>query len=148
MCAIISLCKQGKNMYKKCLLIILSIVFLYADDYYYYSNNKKIFLTPLTQSEMQKRSFSRTEQNIQYFTTQKNTTVGVSDTIIVKFFSRDDYDRVVLKYELQMLKEMYANVYLFKIKKTENIFDTVNEIYQLDSVEYAHPNFIQNVIKR
>ena len=108
-------------MYKKCLLLIFSIVFLHAGDNYYYSNNKKIFLTPLTNSEIGKRVFSRAEQNIQFFTTQKNTTVGVSDTIIVKFSNIDDYERIVLKYKLEMLRRFTRLSWLTALDKKLNI---------------------------
>lgn len=135
-------------MYKKILLISVSALLLYGEDSFYYSNNKKVSLTPLNEQEYLQKASSRVQENITYYKTAQNNLLGVNDTIIVKFSDLTEYEMIVSKYQLQIVKKLYANVYLFKVFDKENILKTCNDLYQLQSVQHAHPNFTYEVKKR
>ena len=136
-------------MYLKLLYIfILSSVSLFSLDNFYYSNSKKIYLVPIDNQTLQKKAISKDSVEVNYYKTQNNTLLGVTNRLIVKFKSLKNNEDILERFNLVMVKNIYANVYLFKLDDNSKTLDVANELYKLERVEYAHPNFIREVKKR
>lgn len=121
---------------------------LVASDTFYYSNSKKIYLLPIDIQTTTSKASSRIPQGINYYKTENNSVVGVSNKVIVKFNNLDDFETIVKDFNLTTLKEVYTNVYLFELKDNSNTLDIANELYNLESIKYAHPNFIREAKHR
>jgi hypothetical protein len=118
---------------------------LLGSDTFYYSGTKKVYLSPVEKSTLRTKSTSKDKLEANYYKTQDNYLLGVADKIIVKFKNLDDLQKISKEFNLQLIKNIYANVYLFKVDNISKTIDTANKLYLLDSVEYAHPNFIREV---
>jgi len=135
-------------MVLKYLTVLLAATGLLGDDIFYYSDSKKIYLQTVKASELKSRNLSSVYRNVTYYKTPQNNIVGVNQSLIVKFSDLDKFDILVQKYKLIPIKKLYSSVYLFELEKNNSIFNVCNEIYQLPYVDFAHPNFIQEVNKR
>ncbi len=136
-------------MYLKSLyILIICTMSLLGSDSFYYANSKKVYLTPVEFQTTNSRAFLKDGQEISYYKTQNNNLIGITNKLIVKFNNLDSFDDISEKFSLELLKNIYGNVYLFKIKNNTKILSIANELYKLEEVDYAHPNFIREAKKR
>jgi uncharacterized OsmC-like protein len=68
--------------------------------------------------------------------------------VIVKF--KDDVpeaeiERIARSENLEIMKVLSRRVYLFRIKGTSNVEDTIEVLKKRKEVEYAEPNYIQRM---
>ncbi len=129
-------------------IIFVSGIYLLASDTFYYNNSKKIYLSPLTSPTVVRTSQARVIPSINYYKTANETVVGISNKIIVKFKTLENFKEISEKFNLTLVKELYHNTYLFKLPQDVNTLDITNQIYNLQSVKYAHPNFIREAKSR
>ena len=124
-------------------ILFVSVVSLLAGDTFYYSKSKKVYLSPVEASSSSMKSSLRVPQGINYYKTQNDSVVGVSNKLIVKFISKENFDEIVKTFNLTFVKEIYKDTYLFELKDNTNTLDIANELYNLEDIKYAHPNFIR-----
>lgn len=134
--------------YKYFLTFVFSTSSLFSSINYYYNNSEKVYLIPITIESVSRSAALIIEKKIVYYTTSTNNIVGVSNRVIVKFSSLKNYDEMIRRYNLTMIKKMYQNVYLFEVEDNLKILDITNGLYRENDIVYAHPNFVKSVRKR
>ena len=85
------------------LLFTLILTSLYCSDNYFYQNGKKVYLSPVKEVKSFSLKSTSTTPNLNYFTTPKNKTVGVSDEILIKT-TPANIDNLLIKYSLTLVK--------------------------------------------
>jgi subtilisin family serine protease len=126
-------------MYKKGVGLSLLFASTIVNASFYYSKNQKIELIPDS-----KRAI---ENGIKYFRTLNGKSIGVDNTVLLKFKDDSiDVDKFLTKYDLTLVKKLSPSIY--KLSTTNDIFDTANRLYELDEVKFAHPNLYVEKIKR
>ena len=135
---------------KKINILLISIfITLNGSDLYYYQGGKKVFLSPVTKTTSIIRSTNssteNTNINFNYFKTSNNIVLGVNNQIIIK---TTKIDEVLEKYNLQLKKKLFSNVYLIELEDKDLTLDIANLLYQDSDISYAHPNFTKQINKR
>jgi hypothetical protein len=127
---------------KKILLTTLLFGSLFAQDtYYYLLDGKKETLTPISH-------LTREHSNIEFYKTSRNTTVGVSDQLIVKTKDNTNLDDYINKYNLELIKKLSKNLYLLKTDDKSQTISIANQLSLDENILYSHPNFIKKTIRR
>lgn len=114
----------------KFLIVFILFASIFASDDFYFTKGKKVFI---------KKSHSRGLDNV--YIGEHNTTLKVSGEIIVNFKNIALKDKIKKKYNLIEIKNLYDNIYLFKVKNIEKTLDIANKIYENEDVIFSHPNF-------
>lgn len=112
-----------------------------ASSTFYYEEGKKKTLTPV-QTQL------RSNDDIDYYMTENNNKVGVSDTLLVKFSNTKNLTAYENEFSIKKVKEVVKNLYLFKVSDKSLTIKISNELYKKDDVEYAHPNFYKQKVDR
>lgn len=108
---------------------------------YYYQGGKKQELEPV-------KKINRTTDTYDFYKTKSGAKVGVSDTMLVKFRNTANLEFYVKKYNLTILEELIPNLFEIQVANKSMTIDIANELYEQEDIEYAHPNFLQEVQKR
>lgn len=114
-------------------LLILSAL-LYSQPHYY-QNGHKVHVT-------QQKSLLRFHSSVTTFVDENNTTLGVTDEIIVEM-ANDTFDSLANKYQLTLLEKIGKRFYRCKVSNPQEIFQTAAKIYHEEGVKASHPNFIK-----
>lgn len=108
---------------------------------YYYQGGKKQKLEPVEQTQ-------RSTKTHDYYKTQNGSQVGVSDTMLVKFYNTANLNYYIQKYNLKIVEEIMPNLFKIQVKDKSLTINIANRLYEQSDIEYAHPNFLQKVQKR
>lgn len=127
---------------KKLTLLIPILLFANANNNFYYQNDKKVFLTPIVSSQKFRKINSI---DINYYTTPKDTIVGVTKEFIVKIKDKKSLEILLKKYPITFKKRLAYNLYLMKVNIIEETIDITQKLYVDKNVIYAHPNFIKKI---
>ena len=114
---------------------------------YFFQNGEKVFLT-LSSANLSPSREIKGGVELTYFTNSQNISLGAGNEILVKFTSLKNLDTIENKYKLTLVKKITSFIYLYRVKNTRECFRTSNQLYLLSDIEYAHPNFTKNSIKR
>ncbi len=124
-------------MIKKTLLVLLTLLFtntsLSAD--FYYSGGKKHTLKKI------KASRALGANSEQSFETQHGTIVKVNSGLIVSFSDKSIKKSIEEKYNLNFIKSLTENMYLYKVKDASKTVEITNLIYNEKGVAFCHPDF-------
>ncbi len=112
-----------------------------ANESYYINEGKK---EPLTFIQTKERSNS----NLDMYKTKNGIKVGVSDSLLVKFYDTKNLELYIKKYNILHVKKVLPNLYEFKVMDKSLTLDVANELSVQKDVKYAHPNFVKKVRKR
>lgn len=126
---------------KYLIIILILLQYLFANDSYYYQYHNKKSLTKLT-------TLSRDNSRLDYYQTERGIIVGVSDKLILKLKKSDNIKKYLSDFNLTMVKILNKNMYLVKVKNKTLTIDISNRLSEKESVEYAHPDFVQKRVKR
>jgi len=119
------------------ILVFLTLTLFSAEQAnFYYERGKKVSLEAIP-------SVQRSVNNINYYQHANGSVVGVSDKILVKFKHFDE--SLLKKYSLSIKKQYSPLLYLLKNENTLSTLDISNQLFNEDSIEYAHPDFIRKV---
>lgn len=137
---------KGSKLLKKVFFLYLLSFYGCSSEYYYYQNGKKVFLKPSLKAT---KNLANSQSNIHYYDTENNISLGVTNEILITTKSEVlNIDDLIERYQLTLLKKISSNIYLLEVSNESELFSTVNELYQEDKIQYAHPNFIKNIQKR
>ncbi|MFA6192875.1 MAG: hypothetical protein WC665_11080 [Sulfurimonas sp.] len=125
------------------LLFILLLQYSSADDSYYYKNHQRVTITKIPSA-----ATHRSSSIIDYYKTDNGITVGVTDKIIVKFYTDSDIKKYLDEFNATIEKELDKNLYLLKAENKRLTIDISNRLSEKDDVEYAHPDFIKKRVSR
>jgi len=119
-------------------------IFLYStlfSDVYYYEYGKKVKLTKLKeQRDVTDGTF--------YYKNSAGQKVGVRDEILVKCNSRTECEKTFIKYSFKNTESLSSNIFLIKLKKSDDIFEISQKLYLEKTITIAHPNFIKKRYRR
>jgi len=128
-------------MKKIMIFFIVLTHILDANDNYYFKNNQKENLTPYT-------SISRSTSHIDYYSTDKGITFGVTDKLIVKLKNEKSLEKCLNEFNLTVEKSLSKNLYLLKTTNKKLTIDISNRLSEKNEVEYAHPDFTKKTMSR
>lgn len=141
-----SIFSQRITMKQKLLFCFLFLSSVYgSNDSFYYNGDKKISLERVQNSTITR---SIDQDNIIYYKTSRNITLGVTNEIIIKLKDIGMLDYLKNKYNFELIKEIIPNTYLVKIQDNEATLETANLIHNETGVGYASPNFLKSINKR
>jgi hypothetical protein len=123
------------------IFIILQLQTVFACNLFFYKNHKKIKLIPY-------KNLLRNNSDVNYYKTDEGLIFGVGDTIIVKVKNDNDIFKLIKQYNLILIKKLSKKLYLLKVKNKNITIDIANKLYEDNSTEYAHPNFIKKIYHR
>lgn len=112
-----------------------------ANSTYYYQGGEKKSLTPIPTQE-------RSNQNIDFYKTQDDEKVGVSDTLMVKFYSTRNLDYYIDMYDLQIVNKITQDIYVFRVKSKSLTIQTANSLSEKKDVKFAQPDFLRKRVNR
>lgn len=119
-------------------------IFLYSavfSDVYYYEYGKKVKLTKLKE---QRDAVDGTF----YYENSANQKVGVKDEILVKCNSKTECEKIFIKYSFKDIEPLGSNIFLIKLRKTDDIFEISQKLYLEEAITIAHPNFLKKRYRR
>lgn len=119
-------------------LLILATSSFADQGLHYYQDGKAKSLTPV-------KNQTRSVGNMDYYKTDDNVTLGVSDTILVWFKDSSNLNAYASEYNFAVLEEVVDNLFLIKVVDKKLTIPTANALYEKDDVKYAHPNFTKKV---
>lgn len=105
-----------------------------AKDNFYFKKEEKIILTPMENS-------SRSTSDMRYYKDQRENVVGVGDTIIVKFKNTANLDIYIKEFDIKSYEEISKNMFVFKVKNSNETIDIANSLSYKQDIEYSEPNF-------
>ena len=127
---------------KKTILILIALFqYGYADDTYYYQNNQKVTITPIV-------SILRSNSDIDYYQTNNNIVLGVTDKLIVKLENSDSLEQYLNEFNLTLEKTLDQNLYLLKVTNKNSTIDISNQLNEKDDILFSHPDFIKKMLGR
>jgi hypothetical protein len=97
------------------LIIALFILFSQtacANNTYYYQNNHQEYITPAFNSA------NRSNPKIDYYLTENNQLLGVSDKLIIKLNDGVDIQKYLNKFGLILVREISKNTFLLQTSNT------------------------------
>ena len=126
-------------MMNKIIAILLLGLVVNADDFYYEYGKKVMIVKSLD---------SRDNSGIKYYKNSLDKKIGVTDEIIFQFIDNNSSIDILKKYNIDKIDKLSDRLYLIKVPKGQNIFELSQKLYEENSIEFAHPNFIKERKRR
>jgi hypothetical protein len=123
----------------KIIAILLLGLVVKADDFYYEYGKKVMIVKSLD---------SRDNSGIKYYENSLGKKIGVTDEIIFQFIDNNSSIDILKKYNIDKIDKLSDRLYLIKAPKGQNIFELSQKLYEENSIEFAHPNFIKERKRR
>lgn len=115
---------------------------LFADNFYY-EFDKKVELKNAV-----KNNSSVSNDDIQEYLSTSGQVIKFKNEILVQcekdIYCEDDFENLNLSNRTKLSEGFY----LIKLDSTQNIFELCQELYNLEDIKSAHPNFIKDRFKR
>ncbi len=111
---------------------------------YYFSHQKRIGLTAIDTHKS--RELKSTDKL--FFKDTHNNIIAITNQIIVSYKKLSDKEKIEKNYQLTYIKNLDHNIFLYKVPNKKQTFEISNTLYKLESIKYAHPNFIKEKRKR
>lgn len=126
-------------MKNKIIISLLGLTLVGCASNFYYENGKKITVTKLESSEIQKKISS--DDEVAYYKNSKGHKIGVKDDILVECKEKIDCREVLSKYETTSVRSVSDSIFMVKISKDKNVFEFSQKLYEDADIKIAHPNF-------
>lgn len=127
----------------KYLLLCCFLINLLLADNFYYEFDKKVELKNVIKSD----SLSSNDE-IQEYVTTSGEAVKFKNEILVQCekdkYCEDDFESLNLSNRTKLSEDFY----LIKLDQDQDIFELCQELYNLEDVKSAHPNFIKSRFKK
>ena len=127
----------------KYLLLCCFLTNLLLADNFYYEFDKKVELKNVIKSD----SLSSNDE-IQEYVTTSGEAVKFKNEILVQCekdkYCEDDFESLNLSNRTKLSEDFY----LIKLDQDQNIFELCQELYNLEDIKSAHPNFIKSRFKK
>lgn len=127
----------------KYLLLCCFLTNLLLADNFYYEFDKKVELKNVIKSD----SLSSNDE-IQEYVTTSGEAVKFKNEILVQCekdkYCEDDFESLNLSNRTKLSEDFY----LIKLDLDQNIFELCQELYNLEDIKSAHPNFIKSRFKK
>ncbi len=127
----------------KYLLLCCFLTNLLLADNFYYEFDKKVELKNVIKSD----SLSSNDE-IQEYVTTSGEAVKFKNEILVQCekdkYCEDDFESLNLSNRTKLSEDFY----LIKLDQDQDIFELCQELYNLEDVKSAHPNFIKSRFKK
>ncbi len=127
----------------KYLLLCCFLINLLLADNFYYEFDKKVELKNVIKSD----SLSSNDE-IQEYVTTSGEAVKFKNEILVQCekdkYCEDDFESLNLSNRTKLSEDFY----LIKLDQDQNIFELCQELYNLEDIKSAHPNFIKSRFKK
>ena len=127
----------------KYLLLCCCLTNLLLADNFYYEFDKKVELKNVIKSD----SLSSNDE-IQEYVTTSGEAVKFKNEILVQCekdkYCEDDFESLNLSNRTKLSEDFY----LIKLDLDQNIFELCQELYNLEDIKSAHPNFIKRRFKK
>lgn len=127
----------------KYLLLCCCLTNLLLADNFYYEFDKKVELKNVIKSD----SLSSNDE-IQEYVTTSGEAVKFKNEILVQCekdkYCEDDFESLNLSNRTKLSEDFY----LIKLDLDQNIFELCQELYNLEDIKSAHPNFIKSRFKK
>ena len=127
----------------KYLLLCCCLTNLLLADNFYYEFDKKVELKNVIKSD----SLSSNDE-IQEYVTTSGEAVKFKNEILVQCekdkYCEDDFESLNLSNRTKLSEDFY----LIKLDQDQDIFELCQELYNLEDVKSAHPNFIKSRFKK
>ena len=127
----------------KYLLLCCCLTNLLLADNFYYEFDKKVELKNVIKSD----SLSSNDE-IQEYVTTSGEAVKFKNEILVQCekdkYYEDDFESLNLSNRTKLSEDFY----LIKLDQDQDIFELCQELYNLEDVKSAHPNFIKSRFKK
>ena len=127
----------------KYLLLCCCLTNLLLADNFYYEFDKKVELKNVIKSD----SLSSNDE-IQEYVTTSGEAVKFKNEILVQCekdkYCEDDFESLNLSNRTKLSEDFY----LIKLDQDQNIFELCQELYNLEDIKSAHPNFIKSRFKK
>ena len=124
----------------------LSLLFLssliYADSNFYYNNDKKVDLT------LDKSRANSKNSNFIYYRNGKDELLGVNNRILVSLKDSSKENILLKEFNLTKVKDFGNSLILVELEDKSRTLEVSSQIYNLDYVEFAHPDFLKERKKR
>ncbi len=132
------------------LLIFFIFSLAFSKELFYYSGGKKHPLIAKFSRAEVRGSIPSSHEKIKatYYRTLNNDLVGIGDRIIVGVKNEKVLDKIVKKYRLKVIDRLKGNMFVLKTPERSLTLDIANEIYEMEGVEFSHPDFIREKRKR
>ena len=125
---------------KKILLLMLVLTYLLASDYYYMNNGKRVELREISPGVLNKRDMDGPV----YFEDGNGKKVGVTRRILVSFYSLDNFEKYLKKYNLKKVKRYnFENLFLLEAGSVKEALSAANSLYEEPDVKFAHPDMVK-----
>ena len=137
-------------MRKIFLLIFFMLSIGWGKELFYYSGGKKHpLIAKFSRSEV-RHLLPPNQRKVKatYYRTLNNDLVGIGDRIIVGVKNKKILEKIVKKYRLKVIEELKGNMFVLKTPERSLTLDIANEIYEMEGVEFSHPDFIREKRKR
>ena len=125
------------------LLLCCFLTNLLLADNFYYEFDKKVELKNVIKSD----SLSSNDE-IQEYVTTSGEAVKFKNEILVQCekdkYCEDDFESLNLSNRTKLSEDFY----LIKLDQDQDIFELCQELYNLENVKSAHPNFIKTRFKK
>lgn len=122
------------------LIISVVITSIYANNNYYYKSKQRI---PLQEEG------TISSSTIDYYITDKNILLGITEKLIVKLsITSEGVDKYLQEFNLTLEKSLGKNLYLLKTIDKSLTIDIANQLHEKEDVQYAHPDFIKQRLRR
>lgn len=125
------------------LLLCCFLTNLLLADNFYYEFDKKVELKNVIKSD----SLSSNDE-IQEYVTTSGEAVKFKNEILVQCekdkYCEDDFESLNLSNRTKLSEDFY----LIKLDQDQNIFELCQELYNLEDIKSAHPNFIKSRFKK
>ena len=116
---------------------------MFLADNFYYEFDKKVELKNVIKSD----SLSSNDE-IQEYVTTSGEAVKFKNEILVQCekdkYCEDDFESLNLSNRTKLSEDFY----LIKLDQDQDIFELCQELYNLEDVKSAHPNFIKSRFKK
>ena len=124
-------------------ILLFTVLFssLFSSDFFY-EFGKKVEMKPNLKTQ------STSENSILEYETTKGKVVRFKNEIMVvcqkNAYCEDDFsDLSISNYE-----EIASGYFLVQVESSQNIFVLAQQLHLKDDIKTAHPNYIQNRVKR
>lgn len=125
------------------LLLCCFLTNLLLADNFYYEFDKKVELKNVIKSD----SLSSNDE-IQEYVTTSGEAVKFKNEILVQCekdkYCEDDFESLNLSNRTKLSEDFY----LIKLDQDQDIFELCQELYNLEDIKSAHPNFIKSRFKK
>ena len=125
------------------LLLCCFLTNLLLADNFYYEFDKKVELKNVIKSD----SLSSNDEIQEYVTTSGEAKKNKNEILVQcekDKYCEDDFESLNLSNRTKLSEDFY----LIKLDQDQDIFELCQELYNLEDVKSAHPNFIKSRFKK